>query len=134
MWEEGPDEVMGEKKGGKRRRCTLMWLWTVLRLRFWPNMYIKKKEKSPRILLSPSVPPSPRRSEGERDRSGVGWACEGPLCPFCPPAASPPVCPSVRPSQASSASIGSQLDDPLAAAVAVVQVQEVRVWIQAVLT
>lgn len=41
---------------------------------------------------------------------------------------------SVRPSQGSFAAVGSQLDDPLAAAVAVVQVQEVSVRVQAVLT
>lgn len=45
-----------------------------------------------------------------------------------------PVRPSVRPSQASAAGVGLQLDDPLPSMVTVVEVQEVRVGIQTVLT
>lgn len=48
--------------------------------------------------------------------------------PFCLP-----LCPSVRPSQA-SAGVGLQLDDPLPSMVTVVKVQEVCVGIQTVFT
>lgn len=71
----------------------------------------------------------PFRSEVEQ--SGKRGMSPELLCfhaPFCLP-----LCPSVRPSQA-SAGVGLQLDDPLPSMVTVVKVQEVRVGIQTVFT
>lgn len=117
---------MEEKgKGEGRGRCMLMWSWTVFRLCSWQNLH---GSASPICLLVP------RRSEGEWDRKrGLRGVCSlfaGSDLSICSePNHSTSVHPSQRP-----AGVGPHLDDPLPAAVAVVQVQEVRVWIQAVLT
>lgn len=85
-WEKrGADEVMGEKKGRKRRRRTVMWLWTVFC--FWRNK--KKKENlhgfcSAHLSRRPLVAPRESGTGGE-----WGRACDGPFCPICPSAASP---------------------------------------------
>lgn len=104
----------------------LMWSWTVFRLCSWQNLH--GSAPPPICLLVP------HRSEGEWDRKrGLRGVCSlfaGSDLSIC---SEPNHSTSVRPSQP-PAGVGPQLDDPLPTAVAVVQVQKVRVWIQAVLT
>lgn len=73
-----------------------MWSWMVFRLRSWQEKKINKKN-SPWMLLSPSVSPSPRRSEGERDRRRGGPRVLSHLS-ICGESVRPSVRPSALPS------------------------------------
>lgn len=109
-----------KKEKGGRGRCRFMWAQTVLRLCSWQIN-----------LLPPSVPLSlvaPRmKRTGSEGR--VHLYSSSALSFFSELSHSTPV----QPLQA-SACVGFQLDDPLPSMVAVVQVQEVCVRVQAVLT